>query len=137
MWEVTRKGILMGKILIVEDETLLADVIKKRMEDQGHTVAVTYDAYGGVSQIHKEVPDLVILDLMLPAGGGLHVLRNMKNSDHTKNVPVIVLTGMQNEEYKKQILDLGVTEYLDKPYNPQQLTEAVNRALESGSVPKE
>ena len=127
----------MGKILIVEDEILLADVIKKRMEDQGHIATITYDAYGGVAQIHKEVPDLVILDLMLPAGGGLHVLQNMKNSDHAKNVPVIVLTGMKNEEYKKQILDLGITKYLEKPYNPQQLTEAVRDALESGSVPEE
>ena len=124
----------MGKILIIEDEILLANVIKKRMEDQGHTVYVAYDAYGGVSQIHKELPDLVILDLMLPAGGGLHVLQNMKTSDHAKKVPVIVLTGMKNEEYKKQILDLGVTEYLEKPYDPQQLTEAVKKAMESDSV---
>ena len=124
----------MGKILIVEDEILLANVIKKRMEDQGHKVYVTYDAYGGVSQIHKDLPDLVILDLMLPAGGGLHVLQNMKTSDYANKVPVIVLTGMKNEEYKKQILDLGVSEYLEKPYDPQQLTEAVKKALESDSV---
>jgi DNA-binding response OmpR family regulator len=121
----------MPKILIIEDEFDILRVLQKRLSDAGFEIITSVDAYQGVQKAHKERPDLIILDLMIPAGGGLSVLRNIKASDHTKLTPVLVLTGMENEKYRQDIIDEGVQGYLQKPYNVQELLNEIKRILEN------
>ncbi len=118
------------KILIIEDERDTAKVIAKRLTQSGFDVVLAGDAYQGVAMTHKEDPDLIILDLMLPAGGGHAVLQNIGASITTSSIPVIVFTGMQDEEYKKKILSEGVEVYLEKPQDPDELIKIINNILE-------
>ena len=119
----------MRKILIIEDEEDVAIVVRKRLVDAGFAAVVSADATQGVQMAHDEKPDLIVLDLMLPAGGGLKVLKDIKISMHTKFIPVVVLTGMKDEEYKKQVLDEGVDAYLEKPYEPTHLIATIEKIL--------
>ncbi len=124
----------MSKILIIEDEPDTAKVITKRLAQSGFEVVVAADAYEGVKSAHKERPDLIILDLMLPAGGGLSVLKNIRMSAELRLIPVLVLTGIKNEDYKRQILDEGVESYLEKPYDPDELISTVRNILNKENI---
>ncbi len=119
----------MSKIMIIEDEPDTVKVVTKRLTQAGFEVVVAADAYEGVRFAHKEKPDLIILDLMLPAGGGLSVLKNIKMAAEIRYTPVVVLTGAKNEDYKRQILDEGVEAYLEKPYEPDVLLSTIQDIL--------
>ncbi len=121
----------MYKILIIEDTVDTAKVLRKRLIDYGFEVEVAYDAYSGTSSIYKEVPHLILLDLMLPAGAGIRVLKNLKL--FSRPIPVVVLTAQKDEEYKKNVLDMGVDAYLEKPYDIEELVKVINKILNSGS----
>lgn len=120
----------MGNILVVEDEFDLAKTLRKRLTSNGYEVRVAEDAYQGVQAIREEAPDLVILDLMLPCGGGMFVLNSLKSKPLTKFIPVIVMTGMNDDDYKKKIMDLGVDAYMEKPYDPPTLLKTISSLLE-------
>lgn len=119
----------MKKILIIEDEQDIVKVLYKKLTDSGFQVVWAQDAYAGVKSAHEENPDLIILDLMLPAGGGLKTLKNIRDSIKTTFVPVVVLTGMRDEAAKAESLQLGVEAYLEKPYNFPELLGVINKAL--------
>jgi DNA-binding response OmpR family regulator len=119
----------MSKILIIEDEPDTAKVVTKRLAQGGFEVIVAVDAYEGVKFAHKEKPDLIILDLMLPAGGGFSVLKNIRMTAEIRTTPVVVLTGIKDEDYKQQILDEGVEAYLGKPYDPDVLISTIQGIL--------
>lgn len=119
----------MSKILIIEDEADLAKILHKRLEDKGFKVICAPDAHLGVDLAHKQRPDLIILDIMLPLGGGVTVLRNLRISTHTMHIPILVLTGMQDEELKINILKIGVAAYMQKPYEIEELSKEINRIL--------
>jgi len=119
----------MSKILIIEDEPDIAKVVRKRLMDHDYEAICAPDGYSGVQLARKEAPDLIILDLMLPAGGGLNALQNLRLSPKTQLTPVIVLTGMQDAEYKKKVLDEGVDAYLEKPFESKALLRTIGYLL--------
>lgn len=120
----------MKKILIVEDEHDVARVVSKRLLEEGFDVVVAADAYQAIEFTHKEKPDLVVLDLMIPAGGGIFFLKKIRLSVHSRLIPVVVLTGIEDEEYKQNILDVGVDAYLEKPYDPAVLIKTIREVLD-------
>jgi DNA-binding response OmpR family regulator len=120
----------MPKILVIEDETDILKVLYHVLKKDGFDVVVAVDGYQGVDFAHRENPDLIILDLMLPAGGGLTVLENLKSSTKTLHIPFVILTGMQDEVYKKKVLDMGVEAYIEKPYDSQSLIKTIRDILE-------
>jgi len=120
----------MSKILIIEDDPDTARVVAKRLEQEGLSVIVALDAYEGTKMAHSQKPDLIILDLMLPAGGGLFVLGNIRMSAETRSLPIIVLTGVKAEDTKEKAQKLGVEAYLEKPYEPAVLVSTVKNILE-------
>ncbi len=119
----------MKKILIVEDETDLAMVLRKILVDEGYDVVIACDAMQGTEKAHREQPDLIILDLNMPAGGGLIILERIKMSAHTRFIPVIVLTGAEDAELKKKVIEQGVQHYIQKPYEVDELVGIVNGLL--------
>ncbi|MFH1406646.1 MAG: response regulator [Candidatus Omnitrophota bacterium] len=120
----------MSKILIIEDEQDLARALRRQLVDRKFEVICAYDAYQGLKLAQDNVPDLIILDLMLPAGGGLGTLKNIKMSAKTGHVPVIVLTGMKNDELKKKVKEEGVEAYLEKPYDINELVGVISGILQ-------
>ncbi len=119
----------MNKILIIEDEADIVKVLTKRLLRHSFKVIVAGEGWKGTELAHKEKPNLIILDLMLPAGDGLTVLKNLKMISRTAYIPVVVLTGKSDEEYKKKVIAEGVEAYLQKPYDVNELISIINEIL--------
>jgi two-component system, OmpR family, phosphate regulon response regulator PhoB len=117
------------KILIVEDDHDLEQTLRILLEDAGFQVISSVDAYGGTYLAHKESPSLIILDISMPAGGGLSLLRNIKQSIHTKGIPVIITTGTDTAENKAEADKLGIKGYIKKPYAPKELLDRIEEVL--------
>ena len=116
------------KILIVEDNDVVAALLGNRLKHHGFEVVVAPDAVLGAKVYAQQQPDLVILDLLLPAGGGIAVLRAMRELSYGKNTPVIVLTGTKSSALK-QIVDLGVQDVVQKPYDAKDLMTRILKVL--------
>mgnify|MGYP000215085061 CR=1 FL=1 len=117
------------KILIIEDEQDVARLLAVRLKHLGFETVIAADGVQGVQFAHKEKPDLIILDLMLPAGDGLLVLENLRLSSYSRYIPVVILTGVKNEEYKNRVMQKGVEAYFQKPYNPDELFNKIKDIL--------
>jgi len=119
----------MAKILIVEDEVDAAMLLEKRLSKNDFETLIANDIPGSIEILNKEKVDLVILDLMLPAGGGVTVLKSIRGDRRTSGIPVVVLTASQSPGYKKKVLDEGVQAYLEKPYDPVELIATIRKLL--------
>jgi DNA-binding response OmpR family regulator len=124
----------MATILVVEDELDVQKVVAKRLSSRGFTVHCASDGYQAVQKAHKVAPDLIVLDLQLPAGDGLSVLRKLRISEDTKKMHIVVLTGMTNEMFKQSVLTEGVDAYLQKPYDSQVLLDTIDKILGKSTV---
>jgi putative two-component system response regulator len=122
------------KILVVDDERDIALALKIRLKDNGYNVVIASDSIQAYMTAQREKPDLIILDVFIPGGGGLVVAERLKKSSATQHIPIIFLTGISGEE--ERAFRAGAFSYLMKPYNPPVLLAEVRRALESSPYPK-
>ena len=120
----------MWKILIVEDDSSLAKVLQERLTKSGFDVFLAVDAYQGLTMAKSELPDLMILDLMLPGGGGETTFQNLKRSSKTSRIPVLVLTASRDPEIRQKMIDAGVAGYMEKPYEATELIGTINTILQ-------
>jgi DNA-binding response OmpR family regulator len=118
------------KILIADDDPHIVALISSRLRANQYEVVVACDAVQTMSQVRKEKPDLVILDMKMPAGGGTSVLDNLKMSIDAFNTPVIVITAYPSDQMKQKVLDMGAVDYIIKPLLSEDLLEKVKRALQ-------
>lgn len=103
------------KILVVEDELQFAKIIKMRLSAEGYNVTIASDAYSGTKEIINGDPDLIILDLMMPAGGGLLILDRIKLIPSKSMIPVVILTGSHlTDSIMKKAGELGVSAVFSK-----------------------
>ena len=123
------------KILIVDDERDIVKAVMIRLQGAGYEVVTAFDGAQGVFMAHKEKPDLIILDIRMPAGNGFSVAQRLKRSMHTFTIPVIFLTGSPEKNAEKKAMALGARFYIKKPYDPEELLDAVKRALEKDVDP--
>ena len=123
------------KILIVDDERDIVKAVMIRLQGAGYDVVTAFDGAQGVFMAHKEKPDLIILDIRMPAGNGFSVAQRLKRSIHTFTVPVIFLTGSPERNAEEKARALGARFYIKKPYDPEELLDAIRRALEENSEP--
>lgn len=117
------------KILIIEDEKELAFGLATLLKPQGYLIIAAYDSLFGISLAHKEKPDLIILDLGLPAGGGFYVLENLKGSVKTFDIPVLVLTAQQGVDLEERVKKAGAVAYFQKPFDPESLSGKIKEIL--------
>ena len=120
------------KILIVDDERDIVKALMIRLQANGYEVVTAFDGAQGVFMAHKEKPDLIILDIRMPAGDGFSVAERLKQSTHTFTIPVIFLTGSPEKNAEERAMELGARFYIKKPYDPEELLDAVKRAIETG-----
>jgi len=118
------------KILVVDDELDVAKALKIRLKASGYNVLLAYDSVQGYTMANKEKPDLIILDIMIPGGGGFVVAERLKQSTATHHIPIIFLTGISGGE--DRAYKAGASGYLMKPYQPEKLLETIHDALEFG-----
>lgn len=117
----------MSHILIIEDNTTLAQGLRGNLEVEGHSVAIAADGESGVRAIRAAPPDLVILDLMLPDQSGFRILREVREQGFDR--PVLVLTALGAEEDKVRGLRLGADDYVTKPFGLLELIARVEVLL--------
>jgi len=118
------------KILIVDDERDIVKGLMIRLQGAGYEVVTAFDGAQGVFMAHKEKPDLILLDIRMPAGDGFSVAQRLKRSIHTFTIPVIFLTGSPEKNAEEKAMALGARFYVKKPYDPEGLLDAIKRALE-------
>lgn len=119
------------KILIVDDERDIVRVLMIRLQTSGYDVVAAFDGAQGVFMAHKEKPDLIILDIRMPAGDGFSVAARLRRSVHTWGIPIIFLTGSPERGAEERAMEMGARFYIKKPYDPEELLDAVKRALET------
>jgi len=119
----------MGRILVIEDEAAIAELIAINLRHAGYDVARAVDADEAQAAIDCVLPDLVILDWMLPGESGLALARRWRSQPRTKGLPIIMLTAKAAEGDKVSGLDAGADDYLTKPFSPQELLARIRAVL--------
>jgi len=123
------------RILIVDDERDIVKALTIRLQRAGYEVVTAFDGAQGIFMAHKEKPDLIILDIRMPAGNGFSVAEKLKEDANTGAVPVIFLTGSPEKNSEEKAMALGARFYVKKPYDPEELLDAIRRALEKDVDP--
>lgn len=118
-------------VLIIDDEVDLIKALTIRLEGAGYNVAEAYDGLQGLNMARKMMPDLIILDLMLPKINGFRVSRFLKFDESYKSIPIIMLTAKSDESDKVTGMEVGADQYITKPFDNQHLLDAIGRLLES------
>lgn len=121
----------MKKILIAEDEEILLNVLKDRFEVEGWEVAIAIDGEETMEAIKKSLPDLVLLDLVMPKKDGFEVLKEVRSNPEFKNLPIIiVLSNLGSDEDIKKALALGANDYFVKTQHPMsEIVEKVKKYI--------
>ncbi|MFA5085712.1 MAG: response regulator [Candidatus Omnitrophota bacterium] len=117
------------RILIVDDEVQLVEMVKMRLESAGYEVITAYDGEEGLNMAKKDKPDLIMLDLMLPKMDGYKVCGLLKNDALYSGIPVIMFTARAQEEDLRFGKDLGAEDYLTKPFDPKILFSKIKGLL--------
>lgn len=122
------------KVLVVEDDSNIAEALAVRLNALGYQAILTYDALGGLNAAVHQSPDLVLLDISLPAGSGIAVAEKLQRVLPRKT-PFIFLTASKQREYRQRAQALGAAGFFEKPYDPEALFAAIRRTLgDSGPV---
>ncbi|MFO1357189.1 phosphate regulon transcriptional regulator PhoB [Plasticicumulans sp.] len=121
------------RILIVEDEQPIREMITFALGAAGYTTVEAADARAALALIAERVPDLILLDWMLPGASGLELARRLKKDELTRDVPVIMLTARAEEEDKIHGLESGADDYVTKPFSPRELAARIKAVLRRGS----
>lgn len=125
----------MKKILFIEDESALQRAATRILADQGYQTLSAMDGETGVALAQKEMPDLILLDLIIPKKDGFTVLEELKKDEKTKSIPVIVLTNLEGNADVERALLLGATTYLVKTnYRLEEVVEKIKGILEPTTI---
>ena len=117
-----------GKVLVVDDEHDLSKALKIRLKTRGYDVVLAYDSLQAILIANQEKPDLIILDIMIPGENGFIVTERLKQSQATRHIPILFLTGVPGGEGRAR--KLGASGYIMKPYHPEKLLETIQKTLE-------
>ncbi|OGP08074.1 MAG: hypothetical protein A2048_08280 [Deltaproteobacteria bacterium GWA2_45_12] len=109
------------KILIADDERGIVENLRDLLESKGFNTVYAYEGIRAIEVAHKEKPDLIILDLNMPAGTGQTVIQNLKSRNETKEIPILVLSGMDEPHLKQKVVALGAKDFVPKPYDVEDL----------------
>lgn len=120
------------KILIVDDDSDFVLLLTKKLAQAGHQVFTALDGSQAIRMAHRESPDLVLLDIKLPAGGGAGVLKNLQSSAKTLNIPIIAMSGSADPETRKSVADYCLEGFLEKPFDFGDLLKKVEELFPGG-----
>jgi len=119
------------KILVIEDDPVARADLEARLAANGYTVARAADAASALTVVNRERPDLILLDLGLPAGDGFLVLERLSKIETLAAIPVLVVTGRSDPETRKRVAAMGIASLLVKPVGTEALLGAIRAALET------
>lgn len=123
----------MQKILIIEDDGFLRELICKKLSGAGFNPIEAVDGQTGIKKAKEEKPDLILLDILLPAPDGFQVLSKLKQDPATSRIPVVVLSNLGQKEDLEKALGLGATDYLIKAqFTPEEIVAKVKETVRKG-----
>lgn len=120
------------RILVCDDDPLLVDLLDYRLSSRGYEVVIARDGAEALAQLQEGTPDAIVLDAMMPVMDGHEVLRRIREDDKLADVPVIMLSARKQEKDIVGALELGATDYIVKPFIPEELVVRLGRILGSG-----
>lgn len=121
-------------ILIIEDDEKLAIALAVRLKASGYQVFAAYDALAGVCQAVKREPDLILLDIAMPLGGGWSVAERMKSMANTAAIPIIFITASKEPGLRERALEkYGAVGFLEKPFEASDLISMIHEALDDST----
>ncbi len=127
----------MSKILVIDDDNAINELIKVNLELEGHTVFQAYDGVTGFALCKQELPALVVLDVMMPEVDGYTVAQRIRKNDDTKDTPILMLTALSQLNDKVTGFNIGVDDYLVKPFEMDELKVRVRALLKrTNQIPK-
>src|SRR6201991_3680157 len=118
-----------SSILIIEDEPAISELISVNLQHAGHCPIRAYNAEQAQNLISDVLPDLVLLDWMLPGKSGIAFARDLRNNERTKHIPLIMLTARADEQHKVLGLETGADDYVTKPFSPKELMARIKVVL--------
>lgn len=123
----------MSKILVVDDDLRIAQSLSIRLKSVGHEVLMAND---GLEAMHKAVndqPDLIVLDISMPAGDGFTVVERMKGNSKTMLIPFIFITASRRASFRQRADELGAAGFFEKPFVSADLLQCINETLEAAA----
>lgn len=121
-------------ILIVEDEVAIRDMIQFALKPAGFDIAEASHVAEAEQKLAEKIPDLILLDWMLPGVSGIEFAKRLKRSEATKDIPIIMLTAKAEEDNKIKGLELGADDYVTKPFSPRELIARIQTVLRRGPL---
>lgn len=118
------------KILLVDDEPAIVKMVARRLQAEGYRVTLAFDGEEALARLKEQVPDLVILDVMLPKINGFEVCRKLRAAEDTKDLPVIMFTAMAQQKDKRQGYECGANAYICKPFRSYELVNKIQELIE-------
>src|ERR1700733_12517730 len=109
------------KILICDDDLEIVKILSLRLRSNGYEVVFALDGIQSISLAHKERPDLIILDILMPAGGGQSVCDKLQISSDTFAIPIILFSALSHEEVKLKAAQLKIADFMTKPFDLDEL----------------
>lgn len=125
------------RILVVEDEAPIREMLCFVLEQKGYETVEAEDFADGLAKVREPYPELIVLDWMMPGGSGIQFIKQLKQDEVTRQIPVVMLTARGEEEDKVRGLETGADDYITKPFSPKELTarlHAVMRRVSPTSV---
>lgn len=119
----------MSRVLVVEDESAIAELLAINLRHAGHEVVIATDADQAQQEVDRVLPDLVVLDWMLPGQSGLTLARRWRSQARTRELPIVMLTARSEEADKVSGLDAGADDYLTKPFSTNELMARIRAVL--------
>ena len=123
------------KILVVDDSTTNVVLLEAILDEKGYIIETALNANEAYSIIEREIPDLILLDLLMPKISGFDFLEEIRKNAKTKNTPVIVVSALTDEENVDRIMKLGAIDFVKKPIDLQYLVERVENVLQKAYKP--
>ena len=117
------------RVLIVEDEPAIAELIQVNLKHSGFCPVVAYDSVAAQRELDAVLPDVILLDWMLPGQSGLSLARHWRRQERTKSIPILMLTARGDEPDKVAGLDAGADDYITKPFSTQELLARIRAVL--------
>ena len=117
------------KVLIVDDVPEIIRLLTVRLRHNGYETYSANDAYQCLKMAREVNPDLILLDLQMPAGGGIHTFENLKASVYTSAIPIIFITSFHEKEVKQLIMEMGADGFIPKPINFSELLKMINKLI--------
>ncbi|MCZ2126489.1 MAG: response regulator [Anaerolineales bacterium] len=121
----------MTKIMVVDDDKLVTDLLQKLLKNKGFDVTIVNESPKALDLAKREMPDLILLDLMMPELDGFRLCRKFRAEPYFRYTPIVIITALDNEDSRAVAFGAGATDYLSKPFHPDELYAKIAEALES------